>query len=210
MSKSLFSGVVTIGLVFLPAMASAAPFEFAGFYAGGHLGYMQAIADVEADTNKDKALMGGLQAGYNLIDGSLMYGLETDFSLTSADPDGACSYIQGGTCDFDLGPMATLRGRVGFATGDFLVFGTAGVAASRYDLVTHDGSGAQQDNPETFGKFGWTAGVGVEYFIGDVNTVKLEYRYVDLFDADFDSYVVGDTDLDMNYHIIMTGVNWHF
>lgn len=199
------------GAVFLLASggASAAPYEFSGFYAGAHVGYINGHAEVDSDGISDNGLMGGLQAGYNFIDGGLMYGLETDISLSNVDPDGGCDYV-GGSCDFNLGPMATFRGRVGFASNDFLVFATGGVAAGRYDMTSYDGRGVQVDDLATFGKFGWTAGAGVEYLLGDMMSVKLEYRYMRLFEADFQSFRAGRTEIDMEFHTIMTGVNWHF
>ena len=57
---------------------------------------------------------------------------------------------------------------------------------------------------------GWTAGAGVEYLLGDMMSVKLEYRFLQLFDKDFTSFAVGNTEIEMNSHTIMTGVNWHF
>ena len=209
MSGVHIAAAAGIAVLLLHGGASAAPYEFGGFYAGAHAGYISGESEVNSDSNTDDELMGGLHAGYNFINGSLMFGVETDFSLIGTDPDGGCSYV-GGTCDFDMGPMATFRGRAGFATGDFLLFATAGVAAGRYDMTSFDGQGVQVDDLETFGKFGWTAGAGVEYLLGDMMSVKLEYRYVQFSTADFQSFRAGRTEIDMNFHTIITGVNWHF
>jgi len=209
MTNIQFVAIAGTALILATGGASAAPYEFAGFYAGGHVGYINAHAEVDSDATSDGGLMGGLQAGYNFIDGGLMYGLETDISLTGADPDGGCDYV-GGSCDFDMGPMATLRGRVGFAADDFLLYVTGGIAAGRYDMTSYDGQGVQVDDLETFGKFGWTAGAGVEYLLGDMMSVKLEYRYMQFREADFQSFRAGQTEIDMHFHTIMAGVNWHF
>jgi outer membrane immunogenic protein len=209
MSKVQFAAIAGVAFLLAAGAASAAPYQFSGFYAGGHFGYIDAHAEVNSDGTSDGGLMGGLQAGYNFIDGSLMYGIETDVSLLNADPDGGCDYI-GGSCDFDIGPMATFRGRVGFAADDFLVFVTGGVAAASYDMTSFDGQCVQVDDLDTFGKFGWTAGAGVEYLLGDMMSVKLEYRYIQLFEADFQSFQAGQTEIDMEFHTIMAGVNWHF
>lgn len=137
--------------------------------------------------------------------------IKTDISLTGADPDGGCDYAgAGGTCDFQMGPMATLRGRLGYASGDFLLFATGGVAAARYSMTSFNGNGGQVDDVDEGGRFGWTAGAGVEYLLGDMMSVKLEYRFLQLFDKDFTSFAVGNTEIEMNSHTIMTGVNWHF
>lgn len=211
MFKFTFAAITSAAVGLLAGSAVAAPFEFAGFYAGAHFGYMDTHADVDTDSTSGGDLMGGLQAGYNIIDGNLMYGVETDISLTGADPDGGCDYAGvGGTCDFHMGPMATLRGRLGYAAGDFMVFATGGVAAARYSMRSFDGGGATVDDLDEGGRYGWTAGAGVEYLLGDMMSVKLEYRFLQLLDKDFTSFAVGGSEIEMNSHTIMTGVNWHF
>lgn len=209
MTKLELAAIAGTVVGLLTGSAAAEPFQYAGFYAGGHFGYINTQAEVDSDGISDHGLMGGLQAGYNFIDGNLMYGVETDISLTSANPDGGCDYV-GGSCDFDMGPMATLRARAGYAANDFLLFVTGGVAASRYDMRSFDGQGTPVDDLDTFGKFGWTVGAGVEHMLGDMMSVKLEYRYVRLNEADFNSFVAGRTEIDMEFHTVMAGVNWHF
>jgi len=167
---------------------------------------------VDSSKNSDRGFIGGVQAGYSFIDGNLMYGVETDIDLNSADPDGDCKFanVNNGHCDFSVGPMASLRGRAGYASGDLLIFATGGVVGGRIELDTYGHLGDQIDNLRTFGKFGWTAGAGVEYLLGDMVSVKMEYRYAQFFDADFDSNAGAEVDIDMNYHAVITGVNWHF
>jgi len=213
MSRVQIAAVFGAAVLLAGQGATAAPFEFAGFYAGGHFGYMKAEADVDTAIDSshlsDWGTMGGLQAGYNFVRGSIMYGIETDVSLSNADPEGGCG-AAGAGCDIDTGPMGTFRGRVGFATGDFLLFATGGVAAGRFDVRTTDAQGNGFDDLETFGKFGWTAGAGVEYLVGDMMSVKLEYRYTEYFQADYESFNGRLPTVDTNFHTFMGGVNWHF
>lgn len=208
MSKARFAAVVGVAFGLTATGAFAGPDEFAGFYAGAHFGYIHGHAEVDSDSMSESGSMGGVQAGFNFVNGGLMYGLETDISLNNAGPEGGCDYV-GGTCDFDTGPMASLRARVGYTNDKFLVFATGGIVGTRFDLVSFDGGGARVDDVGR-GAFGWTVGAGVEYMLGDVTSVKLEYRYVNLQETDFNSFTAGDTDVDMDFHSIMAGVNWHF
>lgn len=212
MSGVKSAAVIGAALMVAASGANAAPFEFAGLYIGAHAGYTEMESEVDSSSNTDGGAIGGFQAGYNFVDGNLMYGLETDISLTSANPDGRCfAFLKGdGSCDFSVGPLSSLRARAGYASGDLLVYGTGGVAAGHYKLDVDANFGPPIDILRTFGKFGWTAGAGLEYMLGDMISVKLEYRYTQFFEADFNSNIGGEHEVDLNYHTIMTGVNWHF
>ena len=195
-------------------MAQAAPFHFAGFYAGGHFGYTDADAefDVGGNSISDEGLMGGLQAGYNVLSGNLVWGVEIDISGMNASPDGTCAFNSTLDCEIDLGPIGTARARLGFATGNWLFYVTGGAAATHYELDSETKAGGVQVDDANGGVFGWTAGAGVERMVGDIVGVKLEYRFMRFVGADFDASTCGgcDSDIDLDVHTIMAGVNFHF
>lgn len=194
-------------------MAQAAPYHFAGFYAGGHFGYTDANAafDTSGYEPNDEGPMGGLQAGFNVLNGNLIWGVETDIFASGANPDNPCSFNTALNCEIDLGLAATLRGRLGYVTGNWMVYVTGGVAATRYEVdSTTMADGTQVDDADG-GVFGWTVGAGVERMIGDMVGVKLEYRYMRFDNADFDPFLGdGSDDIDFDLHTIMAGVNFHF
>ncbi len=192
MSRIKLATAATAALLVTAPMAQASPFEFGGFYAGVHLGYM----DVEADSDggggsiSDDGMMGGLQAGYNVLSGNFMWGIETDISLTNASPGGV----------IDVGPIATLRPRIGYAVDDWLLYVTGGIASSQFE-----------DFDAFDGEFGWTLGAGGEYLLGDIVGVKLEYRYMRF--GDVEQGIVsplGGSGIDFDMHTVMAGVNFHF
>lgn len=193
-------------LLLATSAAEASPFEFGGFYAGVHAGYVDAEAEVTGGDFDGGSLMGGAQAGYNFVNGNLVYGVEIDVSLAGRGPDGGCPYAALG-CAVDLGPMGTLRARLGYASGDWMVYGTGGLAASQFDLS--DSSGFDSDG----GLHGWTAGAGVEHLLDEIVGVKLEYRYLRYgsfgsFDKKVEDPLGRSMDVDM--HVIMAGINFHF
>lgn len=150
MSRIKLGAATSAALIVSVQMASASPFEFAGFYAGAHVGYSEASADfgppseILANNNPQIELqsliflgnnsgdlsgnggMGGFQAGYNFISSNFMYGVEADFSLSGANPDGPCPNSPGDDCEVNSGPMATLRARAGYAVDDWLIYVTGG------------------------------------------------------------------------------------
>ena len=88
MSRIKLAIAATATLLVTAPMVQAAPFEFAGFYAGVHAGYLDVEADFDGGggTSSGDGLMGGVQAGYNVVNGNFMWGFETDLSLTNASP----------------------------------------------------------------------------------------------------------------------------
>lgn len=199
MKRAAVATLAVSGLLSSAPVSFAAPFELAGFYAGAHAGYADMTADLGADDGSDGGAMGGLQAGYNLLNGNLVFGVEIDISGFAGDPDANC--LRGITCSVDADLSATLRPRIGFAADDFLVYATGGIAAARFDLTLGGGGDS------TEGAFGWTVGAGVEYLVGDIVGLKLEYRYLRFGSVDFGS---GLPDADIDIHTVMGGINFHF
>jgi outer membrane immunogenic protein len=91
--------------------------------------------------------------------------------------------VEGASADLDY--LATVRGRVGVAFNNFLVYGTGGVAFGR---VASAGDVTASLGPEFLtlaatGRethVGWTAGAGVETMLTPNLSAKLEYLYADL------------------------------
>jgi outer membrane immunogenic protein len=154
MNRLKLVAATTAALLLSTSIGSASPFEFAGFYAGAHAGYSDSSADFGTGDLNNDALIGGLQAGYNFLSGNFLYGVETDISLTGASPDGSCPYSPGFACEVNAGPMATLRGRLGYAVDDWLVYVTGGAAGAKFELETNGPGGRDS------GLFGWTVGAG--------------------------------------------------
>src|SRR5205814_10206084 len=68
-----------------PPAAAASVFNWSGFYIGGNLGYGSSgfaspVSQPELGTRRGKGLVGGLQAGYNIQTGSIVWGIEGDIS----------------------------------------------------------------------------------------------------------------------------------
>ncbi len=135
-------------------------FNWTGFYAGGHLGYawgssnwtapgvsgsldLAQAVDTFAETG---SFFDGLQAGYNyMLPNRVLIGTEIDASFPAFQNLAGISI--GGISNFTsptLGPVSysetvlssgTMRGRIGYAPGDWLFYATGGFAWS-YDQLT--------------------------------------------------------------------------
>jgi high affinity Mn2+ porin len=133
------------------------------------------------------SFFGGLQAGYDyMFQGRLLVGGIVDVSAPSFPNHDGISI--GGTSAFispSLGAetysetikiFGTVRGRIGYAPGNWLFYGTGGYAWTyNQSMVNQLGSGPT-DSPFLW-RFGWVAGAGVEFPIKPHWTASLEYLY---------------------------------
>jgi Outer membrane protein beta-barrel domain len=71
--------------------------------------------------------------------------------------------------------MGTVRGRIGYAPGDWLLYATGGFAWT-YDQLTVTQANSTTDKPFLW-RFGWVAGAGVELPLTRTWTAGLEYLY---------------------------------
>jgi outer membrane immunogenic protein len=220
------------GAADLPPAPQLPPLEAAptwtGFYAGLNVGgtfdssrnafTIAGFGLPSFDTSLD-GVIGGGEAGYNWQTGPWVLGLEANFEgsglsggRTAPCPPPLCgglaaSYTQ------KLTWFGTLRPRVGYALGNWLLYATGGGALARLDTnaTAAFGSFSATDNRgET--RDGWTLGGGVEVEFARGWSAKIEYLYVDLGSRTttfLPSPPISNTSR-LNANVITTGVNYHF
>jgi outer membrane immunogenic protein len=165
-----------------------------GPYVGVNLGYQW--GSVSNNGTRPNGLAGGVQAGYSWRSGVVVFGVETDLQLSSADDVFA-------PWKFSNPWFGTLRGRAGFLLNNMALFyATGGVAygtlraQSTLTGVTESKTG-----------LGWTIGGGVEVALTGNWTAKAEYLYVDLSER---SYSLTGVNNGINSNILRMGVNYRF
>jgi outer membrane immunogenic protein len=226
----------------------AIPYSWNGFYAGvsaggiwardndtwtanpigfGSPGFENAFGSTRL--NGSGVIAGG-QLGYNwMVSPQWLLGLEADWSYTGIKAAHDVPSVtvstnepQGFHNDMSSHWLATVRGRVGYTAGNWLLYGTGGLALA--DLRTSDALGVPNvrdpvfiSNSSTATKLGWTAGGGVEVALSRAWSTKVEYLYVDVKGND---YVVGPTAAfplafigvhhdDLREHLVRFGLNYH-
>ena len=128
---------------------------WSGFYLGANLGAAFTDAELVGEDN-DTVFIGGLHLGYNWQrPNDVLLGLEGDVDFGD---------------HFDY--LASFRGRLGWAAGRTLFYGTGGVAFVGLDSDLSDDSNT-----------GWVAGLGIEHKVRPDVSVGLEGLYYD-FDGD--------------------------
>ncbi|PWB65864.1 MAG: hypothetical protein C3F17_02760 [Bradyrhizobiaceae bacterium] len=226
-----------------PIMAPV--YNWTGVYVGVHAGWGWSDADAFTTFTPSPAAFGvgwtpfgyshdadgfmaGGQIGFNYQIANWVVGLEADLSW--ADINGGVTVAPlvtfagvpvAGTLHssaYDMNWFGTVRGRLGFAANNLLVYVTGGLAFADVDYATVSvfpagtwAGTASETNA------GWTLGGGFEWGLTPNWSVKAEYLYYDLGDTT----VVGlnaaagpafttVTSIDNDGHIVRIGVNYRF
>ncbi len=131
--------------------------------------------------------VGGAQAGYNWQRGSLVYGVETDISATNLKSElntvipTPFFFSPTATTNAKIDWYGTLRGRLGWAQGPVLFYGTGGLAYGNVDLNSSISANPLFLSSQTSSvKTGWVLGAGIEYMWQPNWFLSLAYQYVDL------------------------------
>jgi len=140
-----------------------------GFYLGGAGTYN--MGDFGSDRHT-YGFGGQVFTGYNWQAGQIVYGVESDLGYSGDD-------VSSGGVKNKYGWNGSVRGRVGYDMNPFLLYGTAGLAIGDVK-VSDDTSDESKTN------FGYTVGAGVEAFVTNNITTRLEYRYTDYQSKDYD------------------------
>lgn len=175
---------------------SAPAGNWSGAYVGGGLTYDFGKFTGSTDGRDAKDLGGTVYGGYNMQSGSIVYGGEADISYNGEEGSAGAGLT--GT----QGVNGSVRGRVGYDLNPFLVYGTAGVAVANHEL---SGNGTDDEKLAA----GYTVGAGVETFVTDNITARVEYRYSDYQKRDFN---LGGTNVTKGFddHSVKVGMGVKF
>ncbi len=226
-----------------PAPVAPAPL-WTGWYIGANIGGSFGTATQSASfpptalpptspfgsTSSDlDGVIGGGQIGYNWQTGNWVLGIEADIqgsseqassSLTgTGSVPGILPITTTGTLSINekLDWFGTVRGRLGVLAGpNWLLYGTGGLAYGELDTdTTLTVAGVSVANNFTTTRAGWTAGGGIEGWITQNWTAKIEYLYIDF--GSFTNTFTGlgvFTPITLSTHvtdnIVRVGLNYHF
>jgi len=244
-----------------PVRADEPAQSWSGLYIGAHVGYgwgdsdgsltfydpekvNEKITDHFPDGTHKRTLspdgwLGGGQLGMNFQRDSFVYGIELDLSKAGIEDSGINTSTQFGDwgsvskhITTEIEWLGTVRGRLGFTTGQMLIYGTGGFAwaktSARQDVFHNKGEDtnlhASGSDKETLA--GWTIGGGLEVALSSRLTLKGEYLYIDLGDVSYNfkgthtgkpdaekagkPHTTDGYDADVTLHTFRIGVNYRF
>ncbi len=225
-------------------------YRWSGLYAGGHIGGAWAGNETWTTSNElspavlfspgsfgnqgDGSFIGGVQIGYNWqFHSNWVVGLEADWTKTSqhdkaGGPLPGTGVFPSGTYSTDLRRdtkwLASVRGRIGYATDTMLAYFTGGIAWGDLDYSANAFNTVVPgflSHPTSFGETatGYVLGGGIEYALDRNWSVRGEYLYYRLNGATriageapppaFGSSAVYGWD-DAISHVARFGINYRF
>ena len=172
---------------------------------------------------------GGGHGGYNWQQGQAVFGFETDLQATNlhsvmndhlmfAPPSGIppSSFAQSSA---SIDWYGTLRGRIGWSMGQWLFYGTGGLAYGEVGLSSIFRADVTQTQLQTTSRrAGYVVGVGMDYLLRPNFSLGLSYQFVDLGRISATSNLANGADLFVNqavsahaqFQTVMASLSWHF
>ncbi len=129
----------------------------------------------------DAGLLAGATIGWNYQDGHLVAGLQADISFIEWDGLAREANSRVDRVELETDYLATVRGRLGYADDDLLVYGTAGIAFISGEL--NDPTGGSMGQDVGFDETGLVVGAGMEWAVNDQASVFVEGLYLNFDDT---------------------------
>jgi outer membrane immunogenic protein len=190
-----------------PIAATMSPPAWTGFYLGLNLGGLSeqstqtsfrpagpgnnycfgSIALGNCSTNSQKAIgvLGGGQIGYNFESAKWVFGVETDFDLSSAKKtvsaaNASYAFFGPWTARNGISDFGTVRGRIGYDFDNIMPYVTGGLAYAKLKDSFSPGTNTGYGFSNTEWRTGYTVGGGIEVLLSRNISIRGEALFYDL------------------------------
>lgn len=177
-----------------PAPFAAPVFSWSGAYIGGEIGWGWGRGKLDGDFDsysefKPNGFIGGVYAGYNFdIGNNVILGIDGNFDYNGLKETHDYFSVGGRPIQTSLESKlewsGAVRARAGYAVDRFMPYIAGGVAFGSVKNSVAIGDNYSYSDSKTL--TGWTAGAGIDYAATDNILLRLEYRYTDFGNNDFD------------------------
>jgi outer membrane immunogenic protein len=170
-------------------------------WEGAYIGINGGYAWSNSTFTEPEGGFAGGQLGYNWQRGNVVFGLEGD--IQGADLSGrAYNPFADAVAHTDVNWFSTLRGRLGYAFGPVLIYGTGGVAVAEFDnSVRFDDVRFRSSDTNV----GYAAGGGIEWAFAPNWSMKAEYLYLGFGDDRIGGFRVNE-----DFQAVRAGLNYKF
>jgi outer membrane immunogenic protein len=216
------SGFSCAALILLPLQALAQDADWSGAFVGAKVGLgaiESEIHDFDEEAafgyskNDGAAATVDLQAGYNWQSGNFVYGAVLSIGATNFDESFDTDFCSPTTHATTVNALASLRGRAGFAAGNTLFYGTAGIASidTEESLACDDDISFEVDDRYE----ALVVGFGVESMMTDNLSISAEYLSYIADNQEIEGFEDGEAEdefstFDIKADTVSIGVNYHF
>ena len=218
------ANIVVAGAFLVAGVANSA--DWSGPYVGAHYGQAENKASGDFDTAGDDPQVNwsdedgtgdayGVQVGYNIQQGRMVYGVELSYTETDLDE----GFVDGedDLQEFETEDYWTIRGKVGRLINNdaTLVYLTAGYAEVDAEVRTEqtpgEGSGPATSSLDADALI---LGLGAEHRVNDAFSIKAEVLWIDVDEGNnLQSHPDADDDRGIDTGEIWTyqiGINYYF
>ena len=199
--SSAEADIARVGVSYKPWVSAGlpvdAPFNWTGFYVGGSVGGgmaslpvtdMDGLApNVNGDTLKSTAAVGGLHAGYNWqFAPSALAGIEGDFNWTGLSDSDSTNHGSVSTfvSSSKLDDFGSIRARFGLTSGRTLAYVTAGPVFGHINANYGSAQGTGSTAPDGSFHAGIATGAGVEYALAPNWILRGQYMHLNFENKD--------------------------
>lgn len=144
----------------------ASTFDWNGAYLGGQAGYGWGRADNSFPSNPAAEIsgsvdggFGGLYGGWNIQNGNFVGGIDADINYSGIKGT-STNAATGESLNTKVTWTGDIRGRVGYAMDNLLIYGAGGLALGGIKVNVSNAGGTFASASET--RAGWTLGAGAE------------------------------------------------
>jgi outer membrane immunogenic protein len=194
-------------------------FTWTGGYVGANVGWRAANFDpvvnaVEIEGKSRHSIAIGGHAGYNYqIHPNWVLGGEVDFAYANSKANGPAVFAGPGllSSSAKLDWSGSLRGRLGYTQGNWMVYGTGGLAFADLEVqaaLTTPGSLYTSKNDKWAA--GYAVGAGVEYMLTPNIVLRGEYLYSDYGRHTVAIPLGGQSSVEVDSHTARGGVSYKF
>lgn len=172
-----------------PAFAQDADVAFGGFKIGGLAGLDSVTIDDGTDSGSEENILYGFTAGYDIDLGTVILGLEGEFSESSVSLQEEDVLADGDSGELSAGRDIYVGGRLGAKIGGSgIAYVKGGYTDARVELEYSDGIDSLSEG-DNLG--GFRIGGGAEFSIGANIGMRVEYRYSDYGEYTYDGVATG-------------------
>lgn len=190
-----------------PIYSPAPAFNWGGLHIGAQGGYGWGTSDESTFGNNTSPTggFGGVNIGYDwALHNNWVVGVEADANIGDLN-DSVVPAFGPSSIEQKLDYFGTARGRLGYAFGDNLVYGTGGWAWG-HGVRSASGGGIGSDSQSLSG---WTVGAGLEHAFSSNLVGRVQYLYTDYGTTNY-NLGLGNVPVSLTTNTVSVGLNLKF